>query len=198
MPERTYSRHSVFGMFSLVPDFFFQKANPTCLFPISLTPFLCQLPLQTQYTKIILGPSIEHCWPPHLPPNLDTCFTSPLQRNQYLHFFLLHTAISTILLPPRQSKSHYLPPWFINLPYTLLNPTSVSPDPFQTSYNFQGFPFPSETCKTGKTLQLERPWLCAPLTLSACVRADDFHYWCICCSHKAFSPRQASPTTGIV
>lgn len=137
MPERTYSRHSVFGMFSFVPDFSFQKANPNSLFLISLITFLCQLPLQTQYTKIILSLQLNTADLLTYPLIWIHVLLHPCRKNQYLHFFLLHTAISILLLSPRQSKSHYLPPWFISPPYTLLNPTLVSPDPFQTSYNFQ-------------------------------------------------------------
>lgn len=154
MSERTYPRHSVFGMFSLIPDFCFQKANPNSLFPISLTTFLCQLPWQNQYTKIILGLLLNTADLLTYPLIWLHVLLCPCREINISIFFLLHIAISTILLPHRWSKSRYFPSWFINPPYTLLNPTLASPDPFQTPYNFQGFPFSSETCNTGETSQL--------------------------------------------
>lgn len=146
-----YFSHSAFGMFSLIHNFCFHKANPKfSLFPHLPDSFSPSASLTKSIHRNHPRPTIWHCYPPHLPSNLDTYSALPLQKNQFLHFFLSHTAIVHILLPSRKSKSHYLPPWFINLPYTFLNPTLVSPDTFQTSYHFQGFPFSSKTCNTGK------------------------------------------------
>lgn len=145
----------------------------------SIPPFRGIFSVSASLTKSIHqnnpGPSTEHFWLSHLPLiwiHVLLCPCREINTSTFPSF--LRLAIITLLLPPRQSKSHYLPPWLINSPHTLLNPTLVSPDPFQTSYNFQGFLFSSETGLMISIIDIS------------------------CCSHVAFSPRKASPTTGFV